>query len=295
MKHRRLEITGYGRRYTCSAIAVWLALTIVLLLLPVDDVFAQAPPSPTDMVPPPASGSHAPAAPGYADAFAPLALLALIAILLESAFATIFNWRVFLAYFSVKGIKTIVMVAVSYIVVHYLNLDLLWSIVASLKTPKGPEISPNPVLTGGLTALILAGGSSAVFEVMRGLGLRVEREVEPKIAKPKEEAWVSIKVRRDRAEGDIRVFVTPIVPQPAPDILPAPLAGTIAPGRPRLSDLLLRNPNRFPRSEGYRVVPGTAYRIEIVGRDANGETLRALGEDIHVFAPGAIVDFHVNL
>jgi hypothetical protein len=49
----------------------------------------------------------------YGKSGAALTMLFVIAVLLESAFAVIFEWRVFLAYFSVRGIKPIIMIAAS--------------------------------------------------------------------------------------------------------------------------------------------------------------------------------------
>ncbi len=46
-----------------------------------------------------------------------LTMLFVTAVVLESAFAVIFNWRVFLAYFDTRGLKTIVMIVISTIVV----------------------------------------------------------------------------------------------------------------------------------------------------------------------------------
>lgn len=51
----------------------------------------------------------------YEKSLAALTMLLVLAVLLENAFSVIFNWRVFLTYFSLRGVKTIVMVTVSLI------------------------------------------------------------------------------------------------------------------------------------------------------------------------------------
>ena len=68
-------------------------------------------------------------------------------MLLENAFALIFNWRVFLAYFSRTGTKTIVMVAVSLIVVYALDVDIVAKLVSAYQGELQPSIVPSKLIT----------------------------------------------------------------------------------------------------------------------------------------------------
>src|SRR6516225_10013948 len=54
----------------------------------------------------------------YSTSLSVLTMLFVVALLLESAFSTIFNWRVFLTYFSTRGVKTIIMIVISLIIVY---------------------------------------------------------------------------------------------------------------------------------------------------------------------------------
>src|SRR6516164_453340 len=54
----------------------------------------------------------------YSSSVSVLTMLFVVALLLESAFSVIFNWRVFLTYFSTRGVKTIIMITISLIIVY---------------------------------------------------------------------------------------------------------------------------------------------------------------------------------
>ena len=235
----------------------------------------------------------------YKESLKALTILFVVAVLLESAFAVIFNWRVFLAYFSRSGVKTIVMIVVSLVVVYGFKLDVVSSLLAAYQST-----APNSgLLSKFITALVLAGGSAGVFNIMRALGYRSERpesEVSPK--PPANKAWVAFRVTRMNVVGDVRVTVRETADDPADAKAPAAIAGTIAFRRQSLGDLLIRRKDRFPQNGGYILTPNRVYEIAVEGRDAGGNPLQAAlgGEkgdkgDKFVFAPGAIVDFNVTL
>lgn len=95
-----------------------------------------------------------------------LVQLFVLAVLLEQALSVIFNWRAFLQNFDARGAKTIVAVAVARFVVGAFQLDLVKDIV-HVYAVKPPS---SGVATTLLTALILAGGSSGVNNVLVSLG-----------------------------------------------------------------------------------------------------------------------------
>jgi hypothetical protein len=227
----------------------------------------------------------------YPEALKALTVLFVTAVLLESAFSVIFNWRVFLAYFSSRGVRTIIMVVVSLVIVNIFELDILADLIrAYTKKSAAPEMQP---VSTFVTALILAGGSAGVYNILVALGYREKREeVAPKPSQ--NEAWIAIRVKKQNAVGEIQVLVEPVNPLPAGPNPPA-IAGTIGFRRPGLFELLLRNANRFPQNGGYVVQPNVPYLIEVEGRDANGTPLKRLGGRSYVFAPRAIVDFDVTM
>jgi len=228
----------------------------------------------------------------YNESLRALTVLFVTAVLLESAFSIIFNWRVFLAYFSSRGVKTIIMVAVSLLIVNIFDLDILGDLIRAYQgTSAATAMQP---VSAFITALILAGGSAGVYNIMVALGYRENREelVAPKPSQ--DEAWIAIRVKKQNAVGEVRVLVEPVNPLPAGPNPPA-IAGTIGFRRPGLFELLLRNANRFPQNGGYVVRPNVPYLIEVEGRDASGAPLKRLGGRSYVFAPRAIVDFDVTI
>jgi hypothetical protein len=60
-----------------------------------------------------------------------MTILLVIAVILENAFAVMFNWRVFLAYFSVPSVKTIIMIVVSWLIVNKFDIDVMASLIAA--------------------------------------------------------------------------------------------------------------------------------------------------------------------
>ena len=123
----------------------------------------------------------------YKESLAALTMLFVVAVLLESAFALIFNWRVFLAYFSRSGVKTIVMIGVSLVVVKGFNLDIVSSLLAAYQ--RSPQ--PSGFWSQFITALGRR-GSAGVYNIMYTLGYRKEKpesEISPR--PPADKAWVA--------------------------------------------------------------------------------------------------------
>lgn len=235
----------------------------------------------------------------YSKSLAALTMLFVIALLLESAFAVIFNWRVFLTYFSLRGVKTIVMVVSSLLVVYAFHIDVLASLIAAYKSPQPPSPPIDPASISGpvslfITALILSGGSAGVNRIMTTLGFRSPRtqdEVAPR--PPANRAWIAIRVNRQHAVSEVFVRIREIGPADANS--PAPMAGVITFKRAGLSALLFPDANRFPQSGGYTVLPNVVYSICVESKDADGNVVRALDNQNYVLAVGAIVDFLVVL
>lgn len=236
----------------------------------------------------------------FESSLAALTMLLVIAVLMESAFATIFNWRAFLAYVSVKGVKTPIMIAFAWWVVATLGVDVVASLIAAYKTPAaGPPVPVESIsghLTKFLTAMILAGGSAGIHNLMTTLGFRSkEREAGGPPAPKPDAAWLAIHLTRDKIVGDARVSINdqgPITGTTANP--PAPIAGILTGRRPRLRDIFFRNRNRFPANEGHTLKPGNIYEVTVSGVDKSGQPLSTEAERI-VLANRAIVDLEVTL
>ncbi|MEO1000378.1 MAG: hypothetical protein AAFW69_07210 [Pseudomonadota bacterium] len=127
---------------------------------------------------------------------------------------------------------------------------------------------------------------------MRALGYRGPSSDDAPPRPPRDKAWIAVRVRRREGAGALQISVTE--DPRAPATLPA-MAGTVMASRPGLGTLLLRNNNRFPQNGGYEVAPGTAYRVAVIGRDAEGERkIVPVSEEAVKLAPGAMIDFDVT-
>jgi len=227
----------------------------------------------------------------YQQSLTALTILFVVAVLLESALAVIFNWRVFLTFFNLRGIRTLVMIAVSWATVSVFDINVVAALLAAY-SKKPPETE---VLSSLLTALILAGGSSGIHNLMVALGFRdASRERQHTPQPPKTQAWLAVRVTRKNAAGPINLSVSKSTSTP-PSATPPELAGTLTTTRASLKDLFLRNRDRFPQSGGYVVAPGVAYDLALDARDADGNPVPSAINGTYAFAPGAIVDFEVTL
>lgn len=187
--------------------------------------------------------------------------LFVVATVIESALALLFQWRLYREFFNGRAVKTVVMVAVGYAVVLQFNYDVFQRIMLLITGSGGDKL-----LSTFLSACILAGGSAAVFELFKALGLRPP--VDPAQEKPKppsDRAWVSVKLIRKEAVGDIKIHIVKINPADAVlDTLPSELAGVVAEKKgilSRLKNVFLADPLRLPSYGGLTVEAGTVYRI----------------------------------
>lgn len=228
----------------------------------------------------------------YGASLRALVILFVLAILIESALAVIFNWRLYLTLFSGRGVNTLVMIAVSALAVWTFNID----VVHTMLTQFGLGTPAPTTLSRFLTALILAGGSAGVYRLLVALGYREERRPEEVRPKPKKEkAWIAVRTERDKAVGPIYVRITEVGPA-APNG-PGQLAGVITTeGFWRtVWSVFFLDRTRFPPTGGYEVETAKQYRLEVTAADAEGQKLEAGINGVYSFADGAIIDFKTKL
>lgn len=221
------------------------------------------------------------------DAFKILALLFVLAVLLEQALSVLFNWRPFLQYFNARGVKTVITVIAAWLVLETFKLDLIADLVnlySSTKIPSGAA-------TKLLTALILAGGSSGVNNLLVALGFRSMKSVEQIVPRPPpDKAWLSVRLERKAAEGQVVVSI-------GPDGGVIPVVGTIDGTSPRaFLRWFIVDRGRFPVVAGYHLTPeaGKTYVVQLEGKDKHGTKLTARW-DAHPIAVGAILDITLEL
>jgi hypothetical protein len=190
-----------------------------------------------------------------------LLMILVLAILLETGLSTLFNWRLFLLYGEGRGIKVPIAVAVAYLFVNQFNIDAIAEILSSFS---GNTYPPG---TGGkiLTALIIAGGSSAVFSIFERFGIRNPLERRETAEKMRKKSHLKVQVTRDKVSRS----------QPITVKIDEEIVGVIEANR-----------NRFGGIVGYEIPPGE-LKLEISGLDDQGNKIPAT-RTVPV-APGATV------
>jgi hypothetical protein len=226
----------------------------------------------------------------YPEAFKALFVLFVVALILESGLAVIFSWRPFIELFDARGVKTIVSVVFAYVFVEEFHLDIVARLINiySTGTPSGMPVGfPDTFIT----ALVLAGGSSGINNLLVSLGFRSVKTAEEKAPKPPPTAaWISVRLIRKAAKGRVQVLIGP-----AGTLL---VAGTIS-GSSRnfpIVSYFLRDFGRFPTAGGFPVTPGAVtYEVMLSGVDASGGNLSSKKRGPFALAAGSIVDIDLEL
>jgi hypothetical protein len=239
--------------------------------------------------PPPADpGAAAGFPPGtYDQSLKAIFVLFALAVVLESSLAVLFNWRPFVETFNSRAVRPLISFAVAFVFVRLFELDLMTKLVNVIKPANYP---PN---TSGqlLTALMLAGGSAAVNNVLVGLGFRQQRTPETAVPKPPPtQGWIAVSVDRRLAVGPVSVYIGP----PAAAGAKPPLAAVLHRSSKRGLRYFLADPGRFPRTGGYAVAAGTVVELHLEAAAEGDQTLQKKWGP-HTIAGGAIVDLHFTM
>jgi len=233
-----------------------------------------------------------------ATSFNVLVAALVLALLLESAFALLFNWRVFQTYATGKAWRTPIMLASAWLIVRTFNFDLMASLMAAYYP--GAGVKPGHGWhTSLLTAMILAGGSVGVNRILTTLGFRSQLTKD----EPKEElkkagaAWVAVNVTSD---AQVRVQRTEVTAPANPADIPV-LVGLTKTRKPSLREIFFGDSDRVPTSGGFRLDADKFYQFSVVLPDKTVYDLQGTKIATHAdapvyrFAPGAIIDFRVAL
>jgi hypothetical protein len=227
----------------------------------------------------PASGFSTQA---YPDAFKALFLLLVLAIFLESALAILFNWRPFVEIFNSRAVKPVVSLAFALFLVYKFRIDLI-STLAKLINPTVPPLDDSGRI---LTAMVIAGGSSAVNNLMVGFGFRQQRTPEQMAPKPPaNKGWISVSiVRSELITGPVTVAIGVENDGQIPVV--SALSHSTTPGR----RFFFRDRGRFPGSGGYAVEKGANITVKASAdrADGSGKLVKDWGPE--VIADGAIID-----
>jgi hypothetical protein len=213
-----------------------------------------------------------------------------LAILLETALATLFTWPVFLAKINRRNARMPIALLVGIVIAWGMNFDLVSRVSATLS--KDPMHLPS-WLGILITGLILAGGSAGIRNVMASLGLVTPpQRLDPPPAPPENKAWISVSADRRNPETPLGVLFT--VTDAAGATTGPEYAGIIAANArpPRgVFKLFVTNRARYPQVAGHAVDVGKKYKIQL--RDENSLAILKTWPDC-AFASGAIVDFEYS-
>ncbi len=198
--------------------------------------------------------------------------LFVVATLVETALNTVFNWRVYREFLDGRAVKTLVMIAVGLAVV----LGFAYDIVDKIVSIASGNPRASSALSQFLSALVIAGGSATVYQLFRALGLRPPVDPDPQTAQPPEnKAWVSVRIVRKRAIGDVRVHIEAAASPSDEAKAKPPLAGIVREPLPlamRLRAIFLPDPTRFPSYGGRTFIADeTVYRIVAAGVKSDEE------------------------
>ncbi|HVW64713.1 MAG TPA: hypothetical protein VHB01_06830 [Nitrosospira sp.] len=226
----------------------------------------------------------------YSAAFKTLFVLFVVAILLESALAIIFNWRVFLALFDGRGMRTVISVVLALVVTWNFDLDVLSDLI---KVYGGGSSKGDPTLGKIITALILAGGSSGVNNILITLGYRSRKTEEDVAPRPKDtDSWIAVRLKRERVmKGPVLVHIGPSGANPMPVV--GVITGEKDARKPGIMDYFFRDKGRFPNSGGYTIAPGL-YEVWVSGHNDAGALMTKRSEPIAI-GVRAIVDIELKL
>lgn len=223
-----------------------------------------------------------------------------IAILLESAFELLFNWRWFQAYFVGKAWRTPIMFLISLTVTRQFKIDVLGPLFDAYNgSPVGT--SKGSLLTSVLTAMILAGGSVGVNRIMTRLNIRspFPKHEEERLSLSDTEAYVSVRVIAKNGQGS---YIVNMTEDPLNQALPAVLGvvGTMRSGQE--PSIWFPSKWRIPRSGGIKVSVNQTYVFSVTDTQTNisynlsGDKIDgAAGPTSIRFAPRAFVDLIVVL
>ena len=224
----------------------------------------------------------------YAQSFKALFVLFIIAVILESGLAVLFNWRPFIQLFDARGVKTIVSFLFAWLFVSAFDLDIVTNLV-NVYSQKSYLINfPGTFVT----ALVLAGGSSGVNNLLVALGFRSVKTADQAAPKlPPTEAWISVRLIRAAAVGPVNVLI-------GKKDEALPVSGTItgSSSTSALRRFFLRDYGRFPTAGGFAVSPGTQlYEVKLKGVDKEGKEIESAHWGPYPLAPKAIVDIELRL
>ncbi|OQW77400.1 MAG: hypothetical protein BVN33_04100 [Proteobacteria bacterium ST_bin13] len=219
------------------------------------------------------------------DSVAILIRLFVLAVVLESALATVFRWRPYVANIETRTVNPLLAFLFALIMVRLFQLDQVGVLVASYSNaPNGTVSADNAWASSITTALVIAGGSAGVNRMLRTLGFRAIETEAPAQKPAPTEAWIAIIDTSGKA-GARTIFLDQGSGWEQIGVLrQAPKWG--------IFQWLRRDTGRFPSSGGRAVPIGVDLQIAV--GDSNTALPSAAIWGPRKLAGGAIVDIVVS-
>jgi hypothetical protein len=234
-------------------------------------------------------------------------LLQLLAVVLvvESALAALFQWRVYRMAFNARALKTPIMFTVGLLIVLLAGYDPMDQVLRAVTGTATTSWWGRSILTSGLSGMIIAGGSAGIFALLTRLGLRTPENAAEQAEQSKlgsDQAWLSIRAtgapdgtpiqigiqELNDPDTERRAYFFDHAKQP-------PLAGTIDSRGwwERASASFTADAQRFPNYGGRKVTAGKHYRITATWQD--GDRMTSVGVFRGQFASRAVIDLTVDV
>ncbi len=214
--------------------------------------------------------------------------LFVVAVILESALALLFNWKPFVENLVPRAVRPVIAFLAAILVVNLLGMDVVAALANALDGTKHEVTATGQVIT----AMVIAGGSSGVNTMLVALGFRAVKTPETVAPKPPPQmAWLAVRALDGKSRGDLFVFLT--TPPGGGDALLGVIKGRSKPTSPL--SWFVSDRGRLPNYGGHTVQPGQSYVIEVRGKDENGVPLPPATYGPLQFAKGAVVDIDVKL
>jgi hypothetical protein len=213
--------------------------------------------------------------------------LFVVAVILESALALLFNWKPFVENLVPRAVRPVIAFFAAILVVNLLGMDVVAALANALDGTKHEVTTTGQIIT----AMVIAGGSAGVNTMLIALGFRSVRTPATEPKPPPDRAWLALRALDGKSRGDLFVYLT------SPPGGANALLGVIK-GRSKPASILswfLSDRGRLPNYGGHTVLPGHDYVIQVRGTDENGVPLPPATYGPLQFARGAVVDIDVKL
>lgn len=123
-----------------------------------------------------------------------LMVLLVISVVFETALTPLFNWRIFARHCEGKGVKTPITILAAIALLWSYDIDIFRNIIDAFNNTSEKSGAPNSTESSSslfgriMTGFLVAGGSGAIFNIFRKLGLRDPKQIQQKAKEARDKA-----------------------------------------------------------------------------------------------------------